>query len=175
MLANRSCPLSITCCLYVERSWGVYTFPCVHLVKGSLDCVARHGCHSDEQIANSPDHPALSMVWHASFRCEVISLVRFYFLGQAWAEANGELATSCLRADCGREMDSVYTAMISIGRMRLMSKQVHSRKAQAHTYVHMFVGPFVSEDCSHPACLLDSCCMLVTEHRSLHGSGCYIE
>jgi len=34
----------------------------------------------------------------------VVSLVRtFYFLGQAWAEGEGELATCRHRADCGQE------------------------------------------------------------------------
>jgi hypothetical protein len=50
----------------------------------------------------------------------VVSLVRFHLLGQAWAE---ELATSRHRADCGQETDSVYFAMISIGRTRVMTKQ----------------------------------------------------
>jgi hypothetical protein len=36
----------------------------------------------------------------------------------AWAEGKGELATSRLRMDCGLETDSVYIAMVSIGRMR---------------------------------------------------------
>jgi hypothetical protein len=39
-----------------------------------------------------------------------------YEISQAWAEGKGELATSRLRADSGQETDSVYFAMISIGR-----------------------------------------------------------
>jgi hypothetical protein len=42
---------------------------------------------------------------------------------QAWAEGKGEHATSRLRADSGQETDSVYFAMIYIGRMRTMIKQ----------------------------------------------------
>ena len=35
----------------------------------------------------------------------VISLVHLIFLGQAWAEGKGELATCRHRVDCGRETD----------------------------------------------------------------------
>jgi len=43
---------------------------------------------------------------------------------QVCTEGNGELATSRLRADRGRETDSAHVAMIYVGRMRLTTKQI---------------------------------------------------
>jgi len=43
----------------------------------------------------------------------VISLVRIYsFLGQAWAEGKGELATCRSRAGIGRELVKMYAAIV---------------------------------------------------------------
>jgi len=48
----------------------------------------------------------------------VVSLVRtFYFLGQAWAEGEGELAM-CRGLRTGKP-GKMYAAMIYIGRMRV--------------------------------------------------------
>jgi len=60
----------------------------------------------------------------AAFLCSffslssVLPLVRLLSWDRPGRRANGELATCRLRADCGRETDSVYTAMVSIGRIR---------------------------------------------------------
>jgi hypothetical protein len=64
-----------------------------------------------------------------SFLCDFLGyfLCHFFgalyiFLGQVWGERKGELATGRLRADSGQETDSVYFAMIYIGRMGTMTK-----------------------------------------------------
>jgi hypothetical protein len=54
---------------------------------------------------------------------------------QAWAEGKGELETSRLRADSGQETDSVYFAMIYIGRMRTMIKQKNEVIYRAYVLV----------------------------------------
>jgi hypothetical protein len=51
-----------------------------------------------------------------SFLCNFLD-APFTFLEQAWAEGKGELAMSRLRADCGRETDSLCIAIIYIDRI----------------------------------------------------------
>jgi len=52
----------------------------------------------------------------------VVSLVHLIFLGQAWAEGNGELPTCRHRADSDRKWIVHTLAVIYLGRMRVMFK-----------------------------------------------------
>jgi hypothetical protein len=41
------------------------------------------------------------------------------FMGQAWVDGRGKLATSCHRADSGEETVKMYAAIVEIGFMRV--------------------------------------------------------
>jgi hypothetical protein len=48
------------------------------------------------------------------FLCHFLGALSI-FLGQAWAEGKGKLATSRQRADSGRETVKMYAAIVYIG------------------------------------------------------------
>jgi hypothetical protein len=57
----------------------------------------------------------LSLLSFLSVISFVIPWCALSFLGQAFAEGKGELATSRLRADSGREPVKMYAAIVYIG------------------------------------------------------------
>ena len=57
-----------------------------------------------------------------SFLCNSLG-AHHIFVGQAWAEGKGDLATSRQRADSEQETDCTYSRHDLIGRTRVMNKQ----------------------------------------------------